>query len=362
MGVPSALFELGGMCVIHDASGCNSTYSTHDEPRWYDSDSMVYISGLTEMEALMGDDEKLIGDVVDAAEALKPKFIAICGTPIPMMTGFDFDAAARVIEKRSGIPSMGFPTNGMRSYISGAEMAFLGLAKRFVRERPCSEKISVNLLGATPLDFSVNGSVESMKKRLTDAGIAVNSCWAMGDSLEKLSNAASATVNLVVSACGFAVAGYLEARFGIPYVVGAPMGDKMSEKLIETLRLASSDKKSRAGLELHASGEVVIVGEAVYSASLAAALELEYGIRAAVVCPVDCSKAIPGVIMAEDEDDISPVLRGAKTVIADPLYRPMCGGKKFVSLPHEGFSGRMFSRDIPNLCEGVDKIGKELLK
>jgi len=31
-GVASALFELGGMTVMHDASGCNSTYNTHDEP------------------------------------------------------------------------------------------------------------------------------------------------------------------------------------------------------------------------------------------------------------------------------------------------------------------------------------------
>ena len=46
-GVASALFELGGLTVIHDASGCNSTYTTHDEPRWYDMDSMVYISALT---------------------------------------------------------------------------------------------------------------------------------------------------------------------------------------------------------------------------------------------------------------------------------------------------------------------------
>ena len=53
-GVCSALFELGGMTVMHDASGCNSTYTTHDEPRWYDMDSMVFISGLSEMEALMG--------------------------------------------------------------------------------------------------------------------------------------------------------------------------------------------------------------------------------------------------------------------------------------------------------------------
>ena len=80
-GVCSALFELGGMTVMHDASGCNSTYTTHDEPRWYDMDSMVYISGLSEMEAIMGDDEKLIGDIAAAAAELHPRFIAIAGTP-----------------------------------------------------------------------------------------------------------------------------------------------------------------------------------------------------------------------------------------------------------------------------------------
>ena len=29
-GVASALYELGGMTIMHDASGCNSTYNTHD--------------------------------------------------------------------------------------------------------------------------------------------------------------------------------------------------------------------------------------------------------------------------------------------------------------------------------------------
>ena len=71
-GVCSALYELGGMTVMHDPSGCNSTYNTHDEIRWYDQDSMIYISGLTEIDAVMGNDEKLIRDIEIAAEELKP--------------------------------------------------------------------------------------------------------------------------------------------------------------------------------------------------------------------------------------------------------------------------------------------------
>jgi hypothetical protein len=45
-GVCSALYELGGMTVMHDPSGCNSTYNTHDEIRWYDQDSLIFSSNI----------------------------------------------------------------------------------------------------------------------------------------------------------------------------------------------------------------------------------------------------------------------------------------------------------------------------
>lgn len=66
-GINSVLYELGGMVVMHDASGCNSTYNTHDEPRWYTMDSMIYISHMMENDVILGNDEKLITDICDAA-------------------------------------------------------------------------------------------------------------------------------------------------------------------------------------------------------------------------------------------------------------------------------------------------------
>ena len=113
-GVCSALYELGGMTVMHDPSGCNSTYNTHDEIRWYDQDSMIYISGLTEIDAVMGNDEKLIRDIEIAAEELKPKFIALAGSPIPYMNGTDFEAIAKILEQDLGIPAI-FPPPGVPS-------------------------------------------------------------------------------------------------------------------------------------------------------------------------------------------------------------------------------------------------------
>ena len=112
-GICSALFELGGMVVMHDASGCNSTYTTHDEPRWYDTDSMIFISAISESEAIMGDDEKFIGDLVETAGELRPEFIALVGAPIPYMIGTDLDAIAAVVSRETGIPCLGFPANGM---------------------------------------------------------------------------------------------------------------------------------------------------------------------------------------------------------------------------------------------------------
>ena len=206
-GVCSALFELGGMVIMHDASGCNSTYTTHDEPRWYDMESMVYISGLSEMEAIMGDDEKLISDIVAAAEDLKPKFIAVAGTPIPTMTGFDFEAVAALIEERTGIPAFGFSTTGMNTYVSGACMALEAIARRFTAKAVSkTAPLSANILGLTPLDFTVNGSDDSIVRFLEDSGYQVISRWAMGSTLEELAQAGSAHVNLVVSASGLGAA------------------------------------------------------------------------------------------------------------------------------------------------------------
>lgn len=131
-GVCSALYELGGMVIMHDPSGCNSTYSTHDEPRWYDMDSLIFISGLTEKEAIFGNDEKLICDAVSAANQLKPRFIAIAGSPVPYMTGCDYNGISLEIEKRTGIPCFGFDTDGMHSYVRGGINGICSLCRQNV--------------------------------------------------------------------------------------------------------------------------------------------------------------------------------------------------------------------------------------
>ena len=364
-GVCSALFELGGMVVMHDASGCNSTYTTHDEPRWYDMDSMVYISGLSEMEAIMGDDEKLIGDIVDAAENLQPKFIAIAGTPIPTMTGFDYTAVAELVEERTGIPAFGFPTTGMNTYVFGASMAFEGIARRFVKRNvEKTTHLSANILGVTPLDFSVNGSDRSMKEFLEKAGFEVISSWAMGSSLEELAEAGGASVNLVVSSTGIEAARALKEMFGTPYVVGTPIGNAFQNILVQELLEAAKtgkmpEKNRRPLMKSSLTGsEIAVIGEGVTALSLAHAIELEYQRSVKILCTTECEKIYlrEKDALTTCEDEIMDALQGVKMVIADPLYEPICPqNAAFIPLPAESFSGRIYRNSIPNLIAGFEK-------
>lgn len=409
-GVCSALYELGGMVVIHDPSGCNSTYNTHDEPRWYDMDSLIFISGLSQMDAIMGNDDKFINDIVRAAKELKPRFIALVRTPIPLMTGTDFEGIARVIEKQTQIPVFYFPTSGMHSYVSGAGMALETVARELVlptnanehfkengikienvsnelsvadtkkqnqqklnqseqkqientESKQSNSKIKINILGATPLDFSVNSTLDSIKEFLSKH-FEIISTFAMGSSIEDIQKAGEADVNLVISSVGFPAAKVLEERFSTPYVIGTPVkgfAGIIAEKLIDA---AWTGKSQTTYFSVTSSGKnisraangIYIIGESVISQSLKAAMALKQGIDATVICPLETEPEYIGenVLLFSSEEEIKAAIAEAKTVIADPIYKTICADEtNFIALPHEAFSGRIYRKEIPDLMEWV---------
>ena len=346
-GVCSALYELGGMVVMHDPSGCNSTYNTHDEIRWYDQDSLIYITGLTEIDAILGNDEKFIRDIEEAAEQLKPKFIALAGSPIPYMNGTDFPALAQIIEEDTGIPTFAVPTNGMHDYVRGAGMALEAVAEKLVPDKEDSEIYphTVNLLGVTPLDFGPQCCVDILKENIEKCGWKVFSTWAMGDNLENLARAGQAEVNLVVSSTGLRAARKLKERFGTPYVTGTPLWG-LEERISESL-----DKKEGIPYlenRLEGEPEIMIIGEPVTMGSLAR-----------VLCPLEETEEILGendrTVCGEEE--IQKALQTAKIIIADPLYHPVCPpNAKFYKLPHIAFSGRIYRKELTNISKKYGKF------
>ena len=355
-GVCSALYELGGMVVIHDPSGCNSTYNTHDEIRWYNQDSLIFISGLTEIDAVMGNDEKFLSDIKEAAGELHPKFIALVSSPIPFMNGTDFPALAKVLETETGIPAFAVPTNGMHDYVYGAGKALEEIARRFVPEqmedRNGSER-TVNLLGATPLDFGPISKVEELKKNLEQYEWKVISTWAMEDSLEDLAQAGKAEMNLVISSVGLRAAKMLKEKYGTPYVIGTPYkeyAERISEALEKRIQIPAIEDRRRENLQGTGNSEKIItlIGEPVTIGSLAAIIERRYHYKTRILCPLENAEGLLGEhdLKICGEEEMENALKNAQIVVADPLYRPICPVEcEFYERAHIAFSGRMFLKN-----------------
>ena len=356
-GVCSTLYELGGMTVMHDPSGCNSTYNTHDELRWYDQDSLIFISGLTEIDAVMGNDRKFINDITYTASELHPAFIALAGSPIPFLNGTDFPAIARIIEKKTGIPTFFVPTNGMHDYVYGAGIALEKIASRFVKAPDWQKKRdvsmrSVNLLGVTPLDFGPQENVELLKENLKAHGWDVFSTWAMGDDLKTLQMSGEADINLVVSAVGLWAAKVLWEKYHIPYVIGTPnqwLAEDISRALEHTVTQKTDSVTVYLQNRMQQEAEIALIGEPVTMGSLAAGIEKQYGRAARVLCPLkECDTLLgqkDAVVLGEEA--MEEALKSAKIIVADPLYRPICPkDSTFYELPHVAFSGRIYFHNL----------------
>ena len=106
-----------------------------------------------------------------------------------------------------------------------------------------------------------------------------------------------------------------------------------------------------------------IIGETILAESLAAALELSGAGHFRAIIPLETDKELlrPDSLRLTDECDLEPVLKDAKTVIADPLYQAICpASTHFLRLPHMGFSGRLYQKELHNLLQDFPALLREL--
>ena len=346
-GVASALYELGGLIVIHDPSGCNSTYNTHDEVRWYQNASRIYISGLKESDAIMGNDAKFIDDIVQVALDQHPNFIALANSPIPYLNATDFSAICKKLEEILDIPAFYIPTNAMHDYTHGIALAFKALASRLPFENYAPTKKAINILGVTPLDYTPRETTTLLKDIFHD--YEVLSIWARDTSLKEFQRAASAHVNVVVSSSGLRLAQYLERTYHIPYVLGSPIGD-FKNVLFKAIEEAMTTGKSQNPLlNKEVSDEHIIIGDAIIGHSLGNALYTSYK----MITPLEESKRIIRTrdLASKDEEEIEQALKKAQTIIGDPMYQALTS-TPVRALPHLAFSGRIYLKNMPNILKG----------
>ena len=360
-GASAVLFDLKTVTAMHDASGCTGNYTGYDDPRWYGSHSGIFCSGLRQIDAVLGDDEKLIKKMEAAARDIQPDLMALVGSPVPMVIGADLEGIAVELEERTGIPSFGFDTTGTAYYDRGAFRAAKALMDRYTAKQAAKEAAierRVNILGALPMDFGKGEEIRDFKRFLAENGYETGLCLAMDYSLSDLKEAASAQVNLAVSRFGFLMAQYMEQRFRIPYLCGFPAGESGEKAWLEALERVRETKHSEIlnAVEQKDGTEdmsVLIVGEQVMSNSLRYALFRDMGItRVTVGCLYGPEPALtlPGDLDLSDEKKIRQAMNRPEyqMIIADPFLKvllPENMEKKFLPFSQYAVSSKLGEAD-----------------
>ena len=221
-GAVSVLYELGGIVVICDAGGCTGNICGFDEPRWHTHRSAIFSAGLRDMDAILGRDDKLVAELVDAAGKIDARFAAIVGTPVPSVIGTDYLALRRMTEKKVELPVLTVDTTGMELYDIGAEKAYLALMRRFAKEKQETVPGRIGVFGVNPLDMSDLRAGDQIRSIIPGA-----MCFGMGSGLDEILVAPSAERNIVAAPSGLRAAQYLKEKFGIPYEVYDPTAERL---------------------------------------------------------------------------------------------------------------------------------------
>ncbi len=324
-GVCSALFDLGGLIMIHDANGCTGNYVGFDEPRFYGSKTPIYCSGLREKQAILGNDEKYIDKVIKAAESINPPFIALVGSPVPMVIGTDLEAMALQIEDATGIRSFGFNTTVNKHYNTGVANGTKIIIDGFIDVRVKPVENYVNILGATPLDFSTTCNIEDTIHLLNQNGKIVNCCLSENCKVENIANFKRAEVNIAVSQAGVVICRYLQKKYDMPFIIGLPIGSQNQNSFFRDLKNKKNEGFSRFSSE---NAGVLIIGDQIISNSLRAAINLDLGLKDVNVATIFGSigdlKDLHDMDLKSESDIEKEVNKEQyKIIIADPLIKQL---------------------------------------
>ncbi len=231
-GASAVLYPLGGLLVICDAGGCAGNICGFDEPRWFSEKSAMFSAGLRDMDAILGRDDRLIDKLTRAAFKIDANFAALIGTPVPAVIATDYRALKRLAEKKLQLPVLAISTDGTHLYDEGAAEAYQALFQTFALNKPAKiMPAAIGVLGAIPLDLTWTNAGAKLHQILSAQGWQTIRCYGLDQNLESIRQAATNTMNLVLSPAGLSAAQSLKKRFGTPYKVWDPLAESELKQL-----------------------------------------------------------------------------------------------------------------------------------
>ena len=241
-GAAGVLFGLDCLVVLVDAGCCTRNYTEYDEPRWARRRKTAFSAQLRTLEAVLGDEERIIEQTAEGVHELGVSCVALLGTPVPAVTGMNLPGIARDVEDRAGVPALGIETCGFETYERGASRTLKALVSRFARAseaaatRDEAAPLRVNVLGLTAQDFMGEADMQACLGWLQKAGLEIAFSTAGSYTLDDVAAAGQADASVVVAWSGLATARELQQRCGVPYVVGRPWCAEDARALAELVR------------------------------------------------------------------------------------------------------------------------------
>ena len=341
-GAASMLFQLGGLSIIHDAAGSMESYITFDESRELKGKRTV-ASRLSRLEAITGDDKILLNKIESECATNPPLFTAILGSPVPFTIGTDLDGIAAEAEFITDVPSFAVNSGGFAIYDKGAGEALKKVLEKTVQPPTGHTERVVNLLGASPMDYSPV-EISSIENYLRQNGVGIVQNLTMVDDTSQIHNAAEADYNIVISTSGLPAARYLKQKYKIPYQIGVPFETDIDITV-------TSPKK------------ILLIGESVFTKQLAHILSQVSGINVtAGIISSDDPEIFPEVttIPLYTEAAIrTEVRKDYDIILGDPLYKlllPQNYSCIFLSRPHRALSGRLYPFNEYNLTNYLEEL------
>ncbi|ABN07208.1 oxidoreductase/nitrogenase, component 1 [Methanocorpusculum labreanum Z] len=341
-GAASVFYNMGGLVVIHEPSGCMGNFTGFDEPRWYHAPEMVFSSFIREEEATMGDESILLNKILQECASHHPKFVAILGTPVPALIGCDISGIATEVFDTTKIPAFGLNTTGFQYYDDGIKKALLMIEEQLMKDSEVKEPKTVNILGYTPIDFFLSGDDRRLASFVESCGFRIL-CSLPGDELETIIKAPNAEKNIVVSAAAIPLAEKMREKYGIPFCAMLPGTTNGKERMQAFLQ----DYTPQLPASCVCSGKALVIGEQISANTIRDFLieDLNYSnVNVATFFAFSRTIAREGDIKLSNEGHLQKLIEEGcyDIIVGDPLFERFTNRQQiFVSLPHPAVSSKL---------------------
>ncbi|TWH47504.1 nitrogenase component 1 [Sporomusa sp. KB1] len=198
-------------------------------------------SNVQEREVVFGGVERLEEEIRNMFDVMQGDLYVVITSCVTEVIGDDVGSVVRPLQEQ-GVPIFFAETGGFRgnSY-QGYDLVLQSLFKDFVQKTDKKQPRSVNLWGITPfIDVFWRGNIAEIRRLLEKLGLTVNSFFTVDDSVDRIREAGSAALNIVVSeVVGQGAAQVAEEVHGTPYLSATlPVGPTAASAFLRQVREA----------------------------------------------------------------------------------------------------------------------------